>query len=245
MKSSLLEKSFRILDRIASSPAPVTLKELASDLELNASTVSRIASDLAAHNLIRKAGYHSFVPSTGLIRLGLDALDTPLLRGASALMRERVSELGVNGWLAGLDAGRSVCLCTCGTGSVERPLPPPWDSPLVAVILGCRDGLEQAERFFALSLAERLPRPDRASVRELFLRRCRAASERGFLAEQDPRRGWSVSFPVPAGTDMYGVSLYGAAAENRSIDRMQFECSRLASRLSSLLNERRQGRYEV
>ena len=54
MKSTLLAKSFRILDRIASSPAPVTLKELASDLELNASTVSRIASDLAAHNLIRK-----------------------------------------------------------------------------------------------------------------------------------------------------------------------------------------------
>ena len=40
---------------------------------------------------------------------------------------------------------------------------------------------------------------------------------------------------------MYGVCLCGSAAENRSIDRMQFECSRLASRLSSLLNERRTG----
>jgi len=243
MKSTLLEKSFRILDRIASSPAPVTLKELASDLELNASTVSRIASDLAARNLIRKAGYHSFVPSTGLIRLGLDALETPLLRSASALLKERVSELGVNGVLAGIDAGRPVCLCAHEAGGTGRPHPAPWDSPLVSVILASRGDLGQAEKFFDLSSADVVPRPD-ARARELFLQRFRAASERGFIAVQDPRLGWSVSFPVPAGTDIYGVCLYGSAAENRSIDRMQFECSRLASRLSSLFNERRQGRYD-
>ncbi|MBR1952526.1 MAG: helix-turn-helix domain-containing protein, partial [Lentisphaeria bacterium] len=58
VKSTLLDKSFNILERIAVSPEPVTLKELAADLGLNTSTVSRIASDLAARNLIRKAGYH-------------------------------------------------------------------------------------------------------------------------------------------------------------------------------------------
>lgn len=240
MKSTLLEKSFRILDRIASSPAPVTLKELAADLELNASTVSRIASDLAARNLIRKAGYHSFVPSTGLIRLGLDALETPLLRSASSLLKERVSELGVIGFLAGIDAGRQVCFCAHDTPGTGRPLPPPWKSPLVSVILASRGSIEQAEKFFELSTADVVPRPD-AGVRELFFQRFRAASERGFIAVQDPRLGWNVSFPVPAGTDTYGVCLCGGAVENRSIDRMQFECSRLASRLSSLFNDRRQG----
>ena len=236
MKSTLLDKSFRILERIAAARTPVTLKELAADLELNTSTVSRIASDLAERNLIRKAGYHSFVPSTGLIRLGQAALDTPLLRSVSELLKERVTELGVNGAFAGLDAGHLVLLCAREAGGGERKVPPLWDSPLAAAILAELRDRAMAESFFETSVAAEMPPPDTGRAREQFLQWYRAAAEHGYVAINEPRREWSVNFPVAAGTDVYGIALYGNGAERCNIDRMQFECSRLASRLSSMLN---------
>jgi len=236
MKSTLLDKSFRILERIADARMPVTLKELAADLELNTSTVSRIASDLAERNLIRKAGYHSFVPSTGLIRLGQAALDTPHLRSVSELLKERVSELGVNGLFAGLDAGHLVLLCACEGGGGERKTPPLWNSPLAAAILAELRDREMAGSFFSTSVSAESAPPDAAQAREQFMQWYRTASERGYVTVSELRREWSVSFPVAAGTDVYGLCLYGSSAESRNIDRMQFECSRLASRLSSMLN---------
>jgi DNA-binding IclR family transcriptional regulator len=236
MKSTLLDKSFRILERIAAAPAPVTLKELAADLELNTSTVSRIASDLAERNLIRKAGYHSFVPSARLIRLGQAALDTPYLRNVSELLEERVSELGVNGLFAGLDAGHLVLLCAREGGGGEKKVPPLWDSPLAATILAELRDREMAESFFAASVSAGPPSPNTMQTRELFMQWYRTASEQGYVTVSELRREWSVNFPVAAGTDVYGLCLYGSGTESRNIDRMQFECSRLASRLSSMLN---------
>ena len=236
MKSTLLDKSFRILERIADARMPVTLKELAADLELNASTVSRITSDLIERNLIRKAGYHSFVPSAGLIRLGQAALDTPFLRSVSELLKERVTELGVNGVFAGIDAGHLVTLCAREGGGGERNVSPLWNSPLAAAILAELRDREAAERFFNGSVATGSAPQDAERARERFRQWYRTVSERGYVVVHEPRREWSVNFPVAAGTDVYGLCLYGNGAESRNIDRMQFECSRLASRLSSMLN---------
>ena len=113
---------------------------------------------------------------------------------------------------------------------------PLWRSPLAAVILAGLGDREGAENFFRISIAEETESVDAVRERELFLQRYRIASERGCFVHREPRRGWSVNFPVAAGADMYGVCIYGSSVEERSIDRMQFECSRLASRLSSLLN---------
>ena len=61
-------------------------------------------------------------------------------------------------------------------------------------------------------------------------------SQDGCFILKDPRIGWSVTYPVHTEDQAFAVSLSGRDVDKCSIDRMQFECSRLASRLKSLLN---------
>ncbi|MBR7104255.1 MAG: helix-turn-helix domain-containing protein [Lentisphaeria bacterium] len=238
MKSSLLDKSFRILERITSSPDPVTLKELASELDINRSTASRIASDLIERNLVRKAGYHSFVPATGLIRMGKAAADTPLVRTARKLISARTAELNVGCLFAGVDAGSIVPLVTASPakGDGLPPRLPLWRSHLAAVILAFSGSSERAENFFHISINAEKELFDIPRELTLFNSRRRMASENGYIIFRDPRLGWSVNFPVQVPDEVFGLSFFGRDTENCNLERMQFECSRLASKLASELS---------
>jgi DNA-binding IclR family transcriptional regulator len=236
VKSTLLDKSFNILERIAVSPEPVTLKELAADLGLNTSTVSRIASDLAARNLIRKAGYHSFVPSTGLLFLGQCAKDTPLIRAVSALLEERTKELNADICFSGIAVHSPVHLCKKvhhESDWVHNRLPL-WRSPLAAAVL-YKDAVA-AEEYFNAVISEEKSRIDQQQESAVFNSMLKRISQDGCFILKDPRIGWSVTYPVHTEDQAFAVSLSGRDVDKCSIDRMQFECSRLASRLKSLLN---------
>ena len=236
VKSTLLDKSFNILERIAVSPEPVTLKELAADLGLNTSTVSRIASDLAARNLIRKAGYHSFVPSTGLFFLGECAKDTPLVRAVSALLESRSKELNADLSFSGISAYNPVHLCKKiqqEADWVHNKLPL-WRSPLAAAVL-YKDAAAAREYFNAV-ISEENNRINQQQELAVFNSMLQKFSQDGCFILKDPRIGWSVTYPVHTGDQAFAVSLSGRDVDKCSIDRMQFECSRLASRLISLLD---------
>ena len=236
VKSTLLDKSFNILERIAVSPEPVTLKELAADLGLNTSTVSRITSDLAARNLIRKAGYHSFVPSTGLFFLGQCANDTPLIRAVSRLLEERSKELNADLCFSGIVANNPVHLCkkTLQESDWLNNKIPPWRSPLAAAVL-YKDA-EAAQVYFNTVIEEeksKINLPQESAVFDSMLNKI---SQDGCFIFKDPRIGWSITFPVHTEDQAFAVSISGRDVDKCSIDRMQFECSHLASRLISLLD---------
>lgn len=237
MKSTLLDKSFRILDCIAAAGRPVTLKELAADLELNTSTVSRIASDLAERNLICKEGYHSFVPAVGLIRLGQAAIaGSPLVRKAGEIILKDCSKLNVSGVFAGIDNDNLVYLFRHdAVREGETPLRfPLWKSHLAAVILGRGGNWQAAERFFYSSIRHEAENLDVSRELQLFNRRCRQAEKDGFVIFRDPRWGWSINFPVPVDEKIYGVALFGGNTSECN-EKMHFSCQRLASRLRSQL----------
>ena len=236
VKSTLLDKSFNILERIAVSQEPVTLKELAADLGLNTSTVSRIASDLAARNLIRKAGYHSFVPSTGLFFLGKCAADTPLIRAAGKLLEERANELNADLCLTAIEANRLVHICKkkqSGSELIHNKIPF-WRSPLAAAIL--YKDRTAAHEFFRASIAEEKNKINLQQESAVFDDLLNKFSQDGCFIYKDPRIGWSITFPVHTADQFFAVSISGRDVDKCNIDRMHFECSRLASRLLSLLN---------
>lgn len=236
VKSTLLDKSFNILERIAISSEPVTLKELAADLGLNTSTVSRIASDLAARNLIRKAGYHSFVPSTGLFFLGECAHDTPLIRAVSELFEKRSKELNADLSFSGVTAHTPVHLCKKiqqESDWVHNKLPL-WRSPLAAAVL--YKNAAAAREYFNAVVSEENSRINQQQEFAVFNSMLQKISQDGCFIFKDPRIGWSVIFPVHTEDQAFAVSLSGRDVDKCSIDRMQFECSRLASRLTSVLN---------
>ena len=238
MKSTLLEKSFRILERVATASEPVTLKELAADLNLNTSTVSRIAADLTERHLIRKAGYHSFVPSTALFRLGEHARNTPLIRTVSPLLTSRALELNINISLACIESGDLLCLASCGpdAGDKKPPAFPLWRSPQAAVILGKINQPETAENFFRRATENTASKLNLQQEQIFFKNLCRSAAATGCIIQKDPRTGWNVSFPIAAADDFFGLSLFGKDVDKCNIERMQFEGSRLASRLTSAIN---------
>ena len=236
MKSTLLEKSFRILDKVASSPEPVTLKELAADLELNTSTASRIAADLVARNLIRKSGYHSFVPAAGLIRLGQAALDTPLVRNARSLIAQRLTEVKANALFCAMDQGHLVPLCREEREKSDPFNLPLWNSHLAAVILSKQNRPEWIRVFFEDTFTGAERSTNREQDFDRFNQLCQQAAKEGCLIFKNPRFGWSASFPVPAAGQVFGLTFYGEDVDSCNMELMRFECNRLASKLASSFN---------
>ena len=96
MKNKLLEKTFLVLEAIAASPEPVSLKDLSTTLGLNISTASRITADLVEAGYVTKSGYRHFEAALGLIRLGQNAINSsPLPRTVNPLIRAKAEALGV------------------------------------------------------------------------------------------------------------------------------------------------------
>ena len=74
MKNKLIGKTLQILEIIAASPEPRSLKSISAESGVASGTLSRIVADLCEYGLIEKFGYHQVRPSIGMIRLGQDAM---------------------------------------------------------------------------------------------------------------------------------------------------------------------------
>lgn len=242
MKNKLLDKTLQVLEVIASSPEPRSLKSISSDLGLAPGTLSRIVSDLCEYGLIEKFGYHQVRPSLGMIRLGQDAMTNfSLPRIVPPLIRSHAETAEASGSFAGMHNWKLVYLYNSagrGVQNSEQPLGLPYWEPvlrsrLAAAILGTQheeaDLKELLKRRFCFKNAS--PNTD------FFLENCRQVRQNGYIAHREFGRGWSVNFPVWCNAHVYGVSLFGQDAEHCNLERMIFETSLLASRLTSALDE--------
>ena len=164
MKNKLLEKTFQVLEAVAASPEPVSLKELSGRLGINSSTLSRIAADLVETGYLTKAGYRNFEPALGLIRIGQNAVHSSHLpRTVNPLVRSRVDELGVNGAFAGIESGQVVYLYRSDAFSDENRIGLPYRVPLY------RSNIAIAILAMSLPPGEalgRYPRPARRTRRQ-------------------------------------------------------------------------------
>lgn len=241
MKNKLLEKTFQVLEAVAASPEPVSLKELSGRLGINSSTLSRIAADLVETGYLTKAGYRNFEPALGLIRIGQNAVHSSHLpRTVNPLVRSRVDELGVNGAFAGIESGQVVYLYRSDAFSDENRIGLPYRVPLyrsniaIAILAMSLPSGEALERFRAdihARHAEHAAKADLAEIRGLL----EHVARNGYLFRREPEARWNITFPVEYGGQFYGVSFYGDRAGERNFDRLLFECSLLASRIRSKL----------
>ncbi len=243
MKNKLLEKTFQALEAIALSHKPITLKELSGRLDLNISTLSRIAADLIEAGFVAKSGYRHFEPALGLIRLGQNAMNSSILpRTINPLIKARAEALGVNGAFAGMEHGQLVYLYRGDAFSEEQKIGLPWHVPLfrsnIAItILGRSTSKEEALAMLGRSVKEEdydnSPKADMNEIEELLDH----VTKNGYLMRREPLNRWNICFPVEYGGRCYGVSFYGDRADERNFDRLLFECSLLASRIQSQLTQ--------
>jgi len=240
MKNKLLGKTLKVLEVIASSPEPRTLKSISAELEMTTGTLSRIIADLCEYGLVEKFGYHQVRPSLGMIRLGQDAMTNfSLPRIVPPLIRSHAESVEAHGSFAGIHNWKLVYLYNSSEKNSDHSLGLPYWEPvlrsrLAAVILGT---LHDDENLKSL-MKKHLP-PESKSVDErFFLDNCRQVRQNGYIAHREFGRGWSVNFPVWCNAHVYGVSLFGQDAEHCNLERMIFETSLLASRLASALDER-------
>ena len=237
MKNKLTGKTFQVLELIASSPEPLSIKKIAADTAMAPATLSRIISDLCEYGMIEKFGYHQVRPSLGMIRLGQDALTNfSLPRIVTPLLRSHAEAVDADGAFAGIHQFKVVHIFNTQRAGAASPY---WEpllrSRLAAVILGVEYDEESVEKM----LRSRFSPERNARDLEFFFSNCRAVRETGYIAHREFGRGWSVTFPVLCNHRHYGVSIFGKNAENCNLDRMIFETSRLASRLASALDESR------
>lgn len=239
MKNLLLHKTVRILERIVSAPEPPSLKELAAELDLHPATVSRVASDLVEAGFVEKFGYRRFAPAPGLIRLGgAAAVRSPLARVALPLLRERTAKLGVGGFLGGWQQEQFFYLYRSEGTHVSAASP--WRSGLAAILWAKQLSWHAAETRFRTLF------PDKSdALLAVFRRDFDAAGKQGYLIRREGRSFWSIGFPLEYGEAHYAVALCGKSAVNCNFDRMLFECSLLASRIHSDLEELKQEKLRV
>ena len=243
MKNKLLGKTLQVLEVIASSPEPRSLKSIAAELGVTSGTLSRIVADLCEYGLIEKFGYHQVRPSLGMIRLGQDAMTNfSLPRIVPPLIRSHAEAAEANGAFAGVHHWKLVYLYNSGgrgENSARGTLGLPYWEPvlrsrLAAAILGTLHDTAALESL----LQRQFTTPAELEHADFFLKNCRQVRQNGYIAFREFGRGWSVNFPVRCNAQVYGVSLFGQDAEHCNLERMIFETSLLASRLTSALDER-------
>ena len=243
MKNKLLGKTLQVLEVIAASPEPRSLKSISSELGVTPGTLSRIVADLCEYGLIEKFGYHQVRPSLGMIRLGQDAMTNfSLPRIVPPLIRSHAAAAEAHGSFAGVHNWKLVYLYNSGGSgekTPERSLGLPYWEPilrsrLAAAILGTRHREDELK----LLLDQHFTSKNELAWADFFLENCRQVRQNGYIAYREFGRGWSVNFPVWCNANAYGVSLFGQDAENCNLERMIFETSLLASRLTSALDER-------
>lgn len=237
MKNKLTGKTFQVLELIASSPEPLPLKKIAEDTAMAPSTLSRIISDLCEYGMVEKFGYHQVRPSLGMIRLGQDALTNfSLPRIVTPLLRSHTEAVEADGAFAGVHQFKVVHIFNTQRAGGNFPY---WESLLRSRLAAVILGVEYDESGVEKLLKARFSSEQNARDIEFFLSNCRAVRENGYIAHREFGRGWSVTFPVACNNRNYGVSIFGKNAENCNLDRMIFETSRLASRLTNALDESR------
>ena len=242
MKNKLIGKTFEVLETIASSAEPRSLKSISAELGIAAGTLSRIVADLCECGLVEKFGYHKVRPSLGMIRLGQDAMTNfSLPRIVPPLIRSHAEAVESQGAFAGVHHWKLVYLYSSVAhgGNSGGPLGLPYWEPLLrsrlaAAVLGTQYREDELE----LIIRERFVGENLRVHEAFFLENCRMVRKNGYLAHRELGRGWSVNFPVRCNTNIYAVSLFGQDAEHCNLERMIFETSLLASRLTSALDER-------
>ena len=242
MKNKLIGKTFEVLETIASSAEPRSLKSISAELGIAAGTLSRIVADLCEYGLIEKFGYHKVRPSLGMIRLGQDAVTNfSLPRIVPPLIRSHAESVESQGAFAGVHHWKLVYLYSSVAhgGNSGGPLGLPYWEPLLrsrlaAAVLGTQYREDELEPM----IRERFSGETLRGQEAFFLDNCRMVRKNGYIAHRELGRGWSVNFPVRCNANVYAVALFGQDAEHCNLERMIFETSLLASRLTSALDER-------
>lgn len=230
MHNKLLAKTFAVLEYIAESPEPVELRRLSEALGIPRSTLSRLLQDLTAAGYVSKCGYHRFESALGMVALGQNALSHSFLsRGIFDLMVEKQHELKVGVALGGIfQESVFYFFRTAGADSGETEgIPyrcPPSHSGIARLILALT--APPAEALRQLNADQQEPALSAADLAGI------AAA--GYCVFR--QRGLNIIFPVNYRGRVYGLSFFGIPADSDQMEKLLFECSLLAARITRLLN---------
>lgn len=238
-----LEKVFAVLDVIASSGGPVSLKSIAAQSGHNASTLSRILSDLVEMGYVRKEGYRDFALDLGLIPLGQEALaNFPLPRIANPLIKEATDRLEVSGALLGMHRERLVYLYRTGQSDDAETLAKPFHYALHKshsgmVLLASFPEKEAVDLLKGSLLEDSFGKTVPTSQLKGMIKTLMKIRSDGYHYVSD-KDGWNVTFPIKDGDRTFCVSLHGKGEPPQNAEAMTLECSLLARKIEEAIKEK-------
>jgi DNA-binding IclR family transcriptional regulator len=243
MKTKVLGKALEVLELVAWSDGPLSLKSLCRESGLSLATASRLSADLVEAGLMRKSGYRSFEPSLGLIHLGQRAmLNYVFPKKANRLLRARCKALGLKGGLAGIFKDRVVYLYNSAHDEAPDRLGMPFtghpfNSNIALVVLGASRGKKAALRVLRESAGRHLKGIALKNSIESFKARLESLEREGhsFL---DGGAYWNASVPLRWREQTLGLALYGSPDEAKEPARLIREVKRLRDDVEeTLLNQ--------
>ena len=239
MKNKLLGKTFLVLEEIAASTSPLSLKLLSARLKMHPSTLSRITGDLVEAAYLRKTSYRDFEPALGLIYLGQRAtLNCYFPKKVNKLVRAHCQGTKIKGALAGVFKGCLVYLYISDSDHADRAGMPfvnqPHTSNIALTVLGVRHGKKEALKILRESLLRNVPKlPLRDNLR-FYSERLDALAEKGYSL-WDGKSYWNVCHPISWQGDIFGLSLFCGSDGQLSKEQLVRESSRLAERIREFL----------
>jgi hypothetical protein len=219
-----------VLSLVAFNPEPTQLKDIGLKLGLNRSMVSRIVADLIAGGLLVKVAYRSVIGTPALAALGRSAgKNHPLSRIAREVLHQPMAELGLTCEFATLVPGGLFHFYQLRRNT--PPYDPFWRSDTAASILAAAG--EEWEKELE-ELAPALPEKSDDAL-FAFKERVLAAKENRSLINRHAGRFWQLTLPVSCGSVPCALSAAGTI--NADLDKMFFECSKLAARITALYGD--------
>jgi DNA-binding IclR family transcriptional regulator len=235
-----LARGFEILRAFKPGAGPMGNQALSEATGIPKATVSRLTHTLASLGYLRATGDRGrFEPTESILALGYAVLSNmPVIQLASGPMQEIAARYEVSLALASRDRLRMIFTETCNSKALSTlHLEVGARVPMHSTAVGRAflAGLPEAERtFFFERIAERMPAPEWAAIRERLEDAVRQVATRGFCYVEDEwHQGMrAVGAPVRAAGGRHVMSmLCGAPAFAVSRDLLETE---LGPRLTHL-----------
>ena len=243
MKNKLLGKAFLVLEEIAASMSPLSLKLLSTRLGIHASTLSRITNDLVEAGYLRKANYREFEPALGLIYLGQRAMvNCHFPKKVNRLIRGRCKTAKLQGAVAGVFKDRLVYMYNSSHEEAgdKAGMPftcHPHSSNIALVVLAKRFGKTKALKVLEDSLTRYAPESDLQERLHFFDGRITELDAEGYSL-WIAKDSWNVCVPVVWDDEVFGLALYTTPELAGTKERLIMETSLLAHRVNDLLLDR-------
>ena len=231
MKLHTLANTFKIIELLLERGEPMSITELGRLGNIERNAAWRIVSDLCELGYLHKSSYRKVEPGVGLVFLGQAVFSEAFFSNhARIALDDACRTWGISCALGGM-LRKHVVYFYRRDISEEAWRWPLYGSNIALTILSVREGAKTAEEILSASVDDANLPPDEA-IRwtQEIAANIQHVLDYGYSLQKCGNI-CNITLPLERGSDIYGLAFYNLPADERNLNTMISECSRLRNQL--------------